>query len=89
MSNKQQTAVDLIDKKIELYLNWVETKQMSFKEFYKEWDELKKKAKELEKQQIEDAYKKGIEECEECPTKDELEINEYMANQYYKQTYGE
>ena len=81
MSNKQQTAVDFIDKRIEIHLNWLETKQMSFKEFYKEWDKIKVQAKELEKQQIESAYNDGY--CDEGFLGD----SNKSAEQYYKETY--
>ena len=81
MSNKQQTAVDFIDKRIEIHLNWLETKQMSFKEFYKEWDKIKAQAKELEKKQIIDSFDDG--QANHCHP-----IDYETGEQYYKDTYG-
>lgn len=69
MSNKQLTAVD-----------WL-LQQFDEEKTPRQWEEVYKQAKELEKQQIESAYNDGY--CDEGFLGD----SNKSAEQYYKETY--
>ena len=55
----KQTAVEFYNSKIKLFESWVETKQISWKEYHKKKDNLINQAKEMEKEQINDACYEG------------------------------
>jgi len=59
--NKQQTAVEWFDSKIKQLEFWVETRQITWKEYHKEKDKLFEQAKTMHKKEIEDAELRGKE----------------------------
>ena len=71
----EQTAVEFYNSKIKLFESWVETKQISWKEYHKKKDNLINQAKEMEKQQIIDA----------ANSENSIDINH--GEQYYKETF--
>ncbi len=81
MSNKkQQTAVEWLAEKITRLEFWVETKQITWKEYHKEKDKLLKQAKEMEKEKMTKAWKAGDGQHDKVADK--------LAEQWYEQTYG-
>jgi hypothetical protein len=52
MSNKQQTALEWYISKITRLEFWVETKQITWKEYHKEKDKLLEQAREMEKERM-------------------------------------
>jgi hypothetical protein len=83
-NNKQQTAVEWFNSKIKQLEFWVETRQITWKEYHKEKDKLFEQAKEMEKERIETAYNKGTVHGIDYP-ESTLPIT---GEQYYQQTYG-
>jgi hypothetical protein len=81
MSNdKTQTGVEWYISKIRRLEFWVETKQITWKEYHKEKDKLLEQAKEMEKQRmIEFAQSYAVIHCMGDITKN--------AEQFYKETY--
>jgi hypothetical protein len=62
MSNdKKQTGVEWYISKIRRLEFWVETKQITWKEYHKEKDKLLEQAKTMHKKEIEDAELRGKE----------------------------
>lgn len=57
---KQKTAVEWYNSKIKTIEFWVETKQITWKEYHKEKDKIITQAKQMEKEQIIDAFDKGL-----------------------------
>jgi 23S rRNA pseudoU1915 N3-methylase RlmH len=84
MDNKQQTAVEWFNSKIKQLEFWVETKQITWKEYHKEKDKSIEQAKEMEKERIETAYNKGTVHGIDYP-ESALPIT---GEQYYNETYG-
>ena len=78
-NNKQQTAVEWFHSKIKQLEFWVETRQITWKEYHKEKDKLLEQAKEMEKRQIVDAWGNGFDEDDRATS------NPFK---YYNQTYG-
>jgi len=60
-NNKQQTAVEWFNSKIKQLEFWVETRQITWKEYHKEKDKLFEQAKTMHKKEIEDAELRGKE----------------------------
>jgi hypothetical protein len=78
--NKQHTAVEWYNSKITKLEFWVETKQISWKEYHIGKDKLIEQAKTIEKEQI---IKAAADHC--YPT---CESARTYAEQYYNETYG-
>ncbi len=72
----EQTAVEYYNSKIKLFESWVETKQISWKEYHKEKDNLIEQAKEMERKQIERAFMFG-----------QYTVNIENGEQYYNETF--
>jgi hypothetical protein len=80
-NNKQQTAVEWFNSKIKQLEFWVETRQITWKEYHKEKDKLIEQAKEMQKQQmIEFSQSYAVIHCMGDITKN--------AYEYYNETYG-
>jgi hypothetical protein len=86
-NNKQQTAVEwCIDELYKLNVKFLNSRygnQMTILEYSDCKDQIKKKAKEMEKEQIKDAYYNGT--TDEIRTKKELL---FEAEHFYNETYG-
>lgn len=78
-----KTAIEWYNSKIKIVECWVETKQITWKEYHKERDRLIEQAKEMEKQQIIEAIV-WFDDTDRRPN--EIEID---AEQYYNETYGQ
>ena len=76
-NNKQQTAVEWFDSKIKQLEFWVETRQITWKEYHKEKDKLIEQAKEMEKQEIINSFFEGA-----------YGGDNISGEQYYNETYG-
>lgn len=81
-NNKQQTAVEWFDSKIKQLEFWVETRQITWKEYHKEKDKLFEQAKEMHKKEmvmfvlnVMGKYRNG-------------DVLAEVADQYYNETYG-
>jgi hypothetical protein len=79
MSNKQQTAVEWYDNEIGKLLDQFLMGNIEFYEFQNQRFKLEQQAKQMEKEQIIEAFKHG-----ELPP---LFVN-FDAEQYYNETYG-
>jgi hypothetical protein len=80
MSNdKTQTALESYISKITRLEFWVETKQITWKEYDKEKYKLLEKAKEMEKLKAFEIFKAG---------QDSMEEGGKGFENYYEQTYG-
>jgi hypothetical protein len=75
MSNKQMTAMDFFGHNMAILSFKLESNNITQEEFNVELYNLFQQAKELEKQQIIDAYKDGVDGM-------------LLAEQYYNETYG-
>ena len=84
-NDKQQTAVEWLDSKIKQLEFWVETKQITWKEYHKEKDKLLEQAKEMEKEQMRlDIEKKWEQYRIITNNEDAWSFKEWLI----KQTYG-
>jgi len=81
----EQTAVEFYNSKIKLFESWVETKQISWKEYHKEKDNLIEQAKEMFEQQIIEAWDKG-DCCIDLPDGG-WEQKYKSGEQYYNETF--
>jgi hypothetical protein len=79
-NDKQQTSLDWYISKITRLEFWVETKQITWKEYHKEKDKLIEQAKEMEKEQIMKSHISAGARLED--------ISIEAAEQYYNETYG-
>jgi hypothetical protein len=57
--NKMMTAVEWYNSKIKKLEFWVETKQITWKQYHMEKDKLIEQTKEMEKEQILQSYNQG------------------------------
>ena len=81
-NNKQQTAVEWLAKSYVDLLTKLNNEEISLKEFEIQYIELLEQAKEMEKDQINDAYFQGFEDN----VWDSLDDNFNL--EYYNETYG-
>jgi len=79
-NNKHQTAVEWFNSKIKQLEFWVETRQITWKEYHKEKDKLLEQAKAMEKQRMID-FTMGITNA------NRMEATK-NAEQWYNETYG-
>ena len=86
-NDKTQTGVEWYISKITLLEFWVETKQITWKEYHKEKDKLIEQAKEIEKEQMDkvagDWWNEGASHMHDGGRRYE------SFEQYYNETYGE
>jgi hypothetical protein len=75
MKSNKQTAVEWYEQEINLLIEKYQSNEISQREFITMKHNLFYQAKEMEKQQIKDAYDQG-------------DIQLVNGNQYYEQTYG-
>jgi len=80
MENKKQTAVEFLIKEFSDILGPLDTKPMQDLLIM----DAMKKAKEMEKSQIVDAYKNGKWECDKIVMSDK-----FYGKQYYEEVYGD
>jgi hypothetical protein len=81
-----KTAVEWYELKIKNIEFWVETKQITWKEYHKEKNKLLNQAKEMEKERIENSFYYGVE-----LTKIRVEsiIDEADFEDYYNENFNQ
>ena len=84
---KRQTALEWYNTQLNLYGDMAFNKVISLGEYHIKKQELLEQAKQMEKEQIEDAWLNGMKSEMIAP----FGINRYKpeAKQYYNETYGE
>jgi hypothetical protein len=88
MSNKKQTAVELYEIEIDLLIEKYESKEISKREFITMKHNIFYQAKEMEKQQIINAWYIGVEKEGEEHGHTFLWHRKDLAEQYYKETFN-
>ena len=90
-NNKQQTAVEWYNSKIKQLEFWVETRQITWKEYYKEKDKLFEQAKTMRKDEIKNAQMDMFIHLNNLPYGleylEKRQSAEDFSQQYYNETF--